>query len=446
MENVLPFLLILVLGKVSTFSRRISSLIGSKFIINQKSVWLICLVLGYNAVKSILGAFEVNGDISTKFIPLFLLTTGSFLIFQIYFSRRSHKNGDLTFDENKGISTLVVICIAFFVTSSMNERNANDIMLYMTGSIVASSVVALFAFVADTWYTVGTGEFFMVALDTVGILFYFVSPIVILLVRFHEKYHETITDFTHHVMKRCNETFQAFDFLEGNKNEFDVQHDLVLLMLYATTLGVVLVHNLCPITGHLYGRIFTHGPPNTKKVAICIDFTDFKAVLIRVLNNPQKEITLCVSLTLQNLREDVELIERLHKAGHDFGIALEDSSDRDSLFKSYSLFQKIIGEKPKWCFSKSTHSYQKAQKLGMQCILWSTSLNISTSNTSIITERVLHDLEAHNGGNIIYCRVTERNQADLHHMLLTLTKCIKDLGYDGSNLDNTIGQKNQMNL
>ena len=446
MYSVLPFLLILVFGKVSTISRRIFSLISSKFIINQKSVWLICLVLGLNAVKSIIGAFEVNSDVSTKYIPLFLLTTGSFSIFHIYFSKRAHKNGDLTFDENKGISILIVICIGFFITNSMDESNANDVILYMSGSLVASSMVASFAFVADTWYTVGTGEFFMVALDAVGIIFYFILPMVILLVRFHEKYRETIKEFTHHIMNRCNDTFQALDVLGGNTNEFDVQQDLVLLMLYATTVGVVLVHNLCPITGHLYGRIFTHGPPNTKKVAICIDFTDYKTVLIKLLNSHHKEITLSISLTLQNLSEDAELIQKLHEAGHDFGIALDDSSDSVSLVKTHSLFQKTLGEEPKWCFSKAYHCYQSAQKLGMQCVLWSTSLNISASNSSMIKEKVFNDLKAKNGGNIIYCNVTKRNRGDLDHKLLTLTKNIVEFGCNMSNLNDTIGQKNQMNL
>jgi len=50
---------------------------------------------------------------------------------------------------------------------------------------------------------------------------------------------------------------------------------LIIIMLTMTTIiGVSLINTLCPLGGYLYSRAYIHGQPNTKKVALCINYCD----------------------------------------------------------------------------------------------------------------------------------------------------------------------------
>ncbi len=442
-QNTLPLILVITMRKFSMISNGMLSFMPSAMLLNQYNLWAICALSCYKFVSSILRTIELS--VAMNYIPLFIISIVTLGVYQVFYSRRSHKNGGLVMEETKGMHILITLSLGYFLMKSLNEMNAIIVTPYALGGLLASLFMASIAFVADNWYIVGTGQFYMVALDTVGIFFYFILPAIVLLVRFFDKYESTFSHIATYVGLQVKNILEGINILGTDTNEFEVQHDLILLMFLTANIGVSLIQNLCPIAGHLFSRTYTHGHPNTKKVAICVDFDDLKEIHDE-LNSLGNQKVLNIFVTLDDLNEHREMVQKLYQAGHHFGITLAYEGDASAmLLSTFNLFEKVLGVKPHWCCCRYHNCYQAAQDLDIQCVLWSTLLNNPIVNPSMLKSNVYNDLKSHNGGNIIFCK-NSLNNKDALQKVKTVTECIIELGMKAEKVSDLIGDLSQMSL
>ena len=395
---------------------------------------------------------------SIAYSPSLLISAAVLSIYHLYYSRRSHKNGGLLSQEQLGKSVIVSICVLYFVWSSTKDYETDTMMPFLLGSILATGLTALLAFVADFWYTVGTGQFFMVSLDTVGIIFYFVFPLVILSIRFTEKYEGHLKAFTQSIALLVTEQLKGMTGM-GMIDEAQFHAYFTLLMTLTTIVGIPLIHNLCPINGHLFGRVYTHGNPNTKEVAICVNFSDYKLAcqkLSKEEGDLKRNDLLNIFVTLNDIVEDKDLIKLLHGMGHNIGLRLEnDNKDLSTLDEAFKLYEEAMGGKPNYFHTgihdmgKHPSSYLVASQLNMRSILWSTLINASCTEVTrveSITVVIENDITIHKGGSIIYlCNKKFPNHASIE-VLWSVFGVVKEKGFKSASLSTMLDDDNQMDL
>ena len=320
--------------------------------------------------------------------------------------------------------------------SDKGDGNINqtfgNIMIFLMGALVASTATASFASVADVWYAVGTGQFQMISVDTAGIGFYFVLPLSILFMRFVEKYG----DWLNSIMEQISNFLM--NHTEMDVNAFlDNEHDLswvyvcwIVLVLMHVVMGVSMVNSLCPMSGYLFGRTYMHGQPHTGRIAICVEYGDWKTLtgqereeLLQGLKKMTKGIdtkgqnqsqmernknvkaALNINVTATDLVEHGKDIQLLRKDGHEIVISI-DGSTVNSINVAYQSFATIFdGASATWYHPgknfKGTvpQCHSIASSLGMRSIVWSNYVN-SVDNAESLEGQ--EGLEKHGGGSIVY--------------------------------------------
>jgi hypothetical protein len=472
-----PLLAISILAKSSSlFKNSICSLASNKTILNKTNIMMLCnipLLSILISLTQMIASGKSKSYDSILYCPSIMMSITALSTYNIYYNRRSHRNGGLTTQKQIGYAVMIGISVLFFVISSAQSYDIRIVMPFLLGSMISVGLGAVFAFVADNWYAIGTGQFVMVSLDTIGILFYFVLPIIILLIRFFDKYNSFVNDITKYVAMQISvltpldkivDTVITSSLIKIGQSQLN--HNLLTFFIaLPVVIGIPLIHNFCPINGHLFGRVYTHGNPNTKKVAICVNFSDYEVVLRKLAkragsdnDDVLKDDLLNVFVTLNNLREYPEIIKKLHDKGHQIGLILADEKDDNAkasstLKEAFTFYEKNIGKKPMWYHTgiddkgKTPHCFQTALRLEMRSAMWSTLIDVSnTKLTKNASEAVVSDLERHNGGNILYLtKVNDGNHASIN-MLWELSSILKDNGYGSKTLSSIMDDYNQMNL
>ncbi len=441
MQELLPLISTLVLCNSASLEKVICSPFGNKFILNHFNLTVLCIIPLVVVIATLSKMLGAQSDMS--YSPSLAASVAALLVYHIFYLKRSHKNGGLLSTEQCGKAVITYSCVLYFVTSSTINHEINTLMPFFLGSITVSAFTALFAAVADTWYSIGTGQFFMVSLDTFGILVYFILPIMILFMRFVEKYEGII----HKLIQLLSTLISTHLDVTKVNTGMDIQTQLhrftVILLTLPALIGVPLTQNLCPINGHLFGQVYTHGNPNTKKSAICINFSDYKLKLKKVSEGGVKIDTLNIFVTLYDLKESSDLVKKLYDMGHLIGLRCDENDyNIPQTFKEASDFYlKVIGSKP-LCYhtgidysGRHPSCYHAATILDMKSITWST---IVTSMSS--TDYVTKDLTKHNGGSIVYLGTSNED------VLIKVFSIFKDHGTASEKLPIILNGANAMNL
>mmetsp|Transcript_13493 Transcript_13493/g.29311 ORF Transcript_13493/g.29311 Transcript_13493/m.29311 type:complete len:580 (+) Transcript_13493:41-1780(+) len=444
--------------------RAIISSLDSSFLLKPITLQACCLAPFLTLIhQSIVNPERINfSTIPTCFVVFMTL-----LLMYMYNKNRSHKNGCLLTTEMKsqaifaGISMLLS-CSIVMGSNPDPEASTAAMTVFLLGSLFAVLMSYTFASVADVWYTIGSGQFQMVSLDTVGIMLYFICPAVILHLRFLDRYGESIASKCA-VMK---EYLQSTGILSTGDvyGEDIISFSLVMTLAMVTSVGVPLLNALCPMGGNLFSRAYTHGQPNTKKVAVCVNFSDLpkeahkrKTILDSLEKNTYKDQTtavLNIFVTLEDLTLFPEDLKMLAKKGH--VIALTPSEFQEA-FCGLSMFEgnkascnlqiahheysEIFGKEPSWISSRSADSVgrhpsllREASDLGMKIAYWSTLVQLTGGKlTNEQKDAINSDCADKNGGSIIF--VTLEKAVSSNAMQTSLSELINTLdGYSMESL------------
>ena len=364
------------------------------------------------------GLFSVTPSCTVAFITLALM--------HYYNKNRAHKHGNLLTSEMK--SHAVFVANAIILSASLmtqDEPFFMVIVVFLLGSMFALLMSLFFASVADSWYAVGSGQFQMVSLDSLGMMVYFFWPAIIIYFRFVDKYGDYIG----------GKLIMVFGYLKSmglltdsplRSGDDIFSFSFVIMLAIITAVGVPTLNALCPLGGYLYSRAYIHGQPNTKKVALCISYSDLpkdRTTLWAILADKKKEgqatAVLNIFVTLENLKMHPSELKLIAAKGHK--LLLEPTE-----FLGLSLFQKtaatcniefaqyeyteVLGEAPAWLLAKSVDTvgrhpslFHKASDLGMKVVYWSTLVKVASGKlTSQQKDDIVDDCQDKNGGSIIY--------------------------------------------
>ncbi|KAL7539207.1 hypothetical protein ACHAXR_009722 [Thalassiosira sp. AJA248-18] len=425
-----PPLILAVLTSWKVPKEIISSL-GSSFLLKPIMIQAFCLTPFTTLIhQSIMNPAYLN----FSSIPICTVVFITLVLMKIYNKNRPHKyHGYLLTPEMKshamfsGISMLLSCSIMV----ESNPDASHMLVVFLLGSLFVLLMSYSFAFVADVWYTVGSGQFQMVSLDTAGIFVYFVCPAVILYLRFLDQYGEPIAS-KFAVLKEYLQSTNVL--LAGDRYGEDMaSFSLVMTLVMITLVGVPLLNALCPMGGYLFSRAYTHGQPNTKKVALCINFSDLprdadnRILIWKSLEQKkmgdQTTAVLNIFVTLEDLMLFRAELKLIGQKGHAIALA---PSEFQEPFCGLSMFQgnksscnleiahyeysEIFGKEPSWMLAKSSDSIGRhpsclrvANDLGVKIAYWSTMVQLtgdklSNEQKSSISGECLE----HDGGSIIY--------------------------------------------
>lgn len=388
--------------------------------------------------------------------PTLCLLMVSTIIHEIYYRHRSHKHGNLMICHQIAsicatflplLFTILMLIYPIPLSCDQVTERAVGLLPFLTGALVASTAAAYFASVADAWYAVGTGQFQMIAVDAVGIAFYFVLPLVVLLFCFMDKYGsrvQSILVWAASVFIRnvncCLSLERIFGLDNCNDNGCQMLAHvfLVVHMVNAITWGIKLVNSQCPIAGYLYGRTYTHGRPNTKKIAICVDYSTLfdkntdakeKEAFLRelVLSTEGSESARAVfniNVTATDLLYCRQHVEKLYAQGHELVLTVDDDASHETIRLAYDAYRNIFnGKSPSWYhpsmhqFSSIPEYHSVANSLGLRSAMWSHCI-VSPEEVAYLNDR----LRDHNGGLLVYVCGSENVLPILNRLMTLLRK------------------------
>lgn len=292
------------------------------------------------------------------------------------------------------------------------------------GELFAILTTAFFASISDVWYSVGSGQFQMVSLDSAGLILYFIVPATMLYLRFLDQYGERVGGVLNGWIGGLMHGL-GLDLDGAGANE-----TLVYILRVTTAIGVPIINALCPMGGYLFARAYTHGQPNTKKVAICINCSDLPSEMSTLQSIlEQHKAVLNIYVTLDDMQSHSKDLIELAKQGH--YIALAPSANIEVAFNEYN---NLFGEAAGWAFSNSDAAgrhptyLRKAHDMGMKVAYWSTLVRIE--GTTLSEEQrnyIVSDVADKNGGSIIYISCgKEATKDSLSNALSTIVESIKD--------------------
>lgn len=423
--------------------------------------------------------------------PTLCMVMASTMIHEIYYRHLSHKHGNLVIfcQEASMYTTLVPVLVTMFmliypITSSFHQQvteRAVSLLPFLTGALTASMVAGYLASIADSWYAVGTGQFQMIAVDAIGIAFYFVLPLVVLFFCFLQKYGSHVQSmlvWVASVLLARNgigwRNLERIFFGIVNSDDCDGDGDIecqkmmlahvfvVLLLIHVITWGITLVNSQCPIAGYLYGRTYTHGRPNTKKIAVCVDYRvlfgkhidakereEFLRELVSGGTGWSKSAraVLNINVTAHDLLKYRQDIEKLHTQGHELVITVDDDAPPDfakTIRLAFDAYRSIFdGKAPSWyhpathLFSSMPECYSMANSLGLRTAMWSNCI-VSLDDVAFLKE----GLQKHNGGLLVYVYGKENVLPILKSMMTSL----QEGDFTPTTLSSVIPMDNRMDL
>lgn len=454
--------LVLVLSLFSSFRYIFCRFLGSQILVNQTN--LLCLY-SISFITFLIGSSKdmISPNIQYSLSPSILVSLASFLVLFKYFQKRTHKNGNLTVNQN-GSSVVVGVTIIYTTLLFVPDTtSAINLMPFLLGTAVSTGFIAIFAGVADVWHVIGTGQFQMISLDTVGIVFYFLLPLVVLGLRFVDKYgdflHRQCFIISELIVQVADPFLLKIPFKLDGHETFS---SLLLNVLMITVVGIPLVKSLCPISGHLFGQVYVHGNPSTKRTAICLHYSSLyssdipevsRENIFQILNTWKKGEHKNISSGLLNILVSVselescgDILKNLSSMGHEIVLTLDKNESCSSLSESCMKYEAILGHKPLWYHTgieskgSSPCCFSIAKKLGMRSVMWSLYLN---SSATLDPQVLSNELKGHNGGSFVY--LSEDNMSI--HLLKDILNTLKDEGkFLPTTLSFTAQQTSKMKL
>lgn len=419
----------LIVAALASFrgTRAIISNLDWDFIFSSTALHACCLIPFVTVVYLLIasdfnikapGLFSVTPSCTVAFITLALM--------HYYNKNRAHKHGNLLTSEMKSHAVFVANAIVLSASlMTQDEPFLMVIVVFLLGSMFALLMSLFFASVADSWYAVGSGQFQMVSLDSLGMMVYFFWPAVIIYFRFVDKYGDYIG----------GKSIMAFGYLKSmgiltdsplRSGDDIFSFSFVIMLAIITAVGVPTLNALCPLGGYLYSRAYTHGQPNTKKVALCISYSDLpkdRTTLWAILADKKKEgqatAVLNIFVTLENLKMHPSELKLIAAKGHKLSLEPTEFLGLSLLQKTAATcniefaqyeYTEVMGEAPAWLLAKSVDTigrhpslFHKASDLGMKVVYWSTLVKVASGNlTSQQKDDIVEDCQDKNGGSIIY--------------------------------------------
>lgn len=329
------------------------------------------------------GLILKSGESTWTFTLIGILVIGGYLLLVAWYRNRTHKRMNLLDKREMGIAfcTANAFLISLQQLPSVTSGDVSVIMPALVALTVCTMMCAYLGAIADVWHTVGSGQFWMVALDGGLGIFYFIIPGFILGYRSWILYGEVVYDFMH-------DAAQGLE-LDMPVSPLQLATSTAMLMLgIVSTVGVTMTRALCPFGAHLYGKIFCIGMQNTRKVSVCMDWSEGKNVL-KEFTRIKASINFVV--TCEDLKQDVEELQEAIKIGHTL---MPYTGERTA----HVEYKKVFDKSPEWAHGETYPADILAcNKNNTKIVLWSDYY----SNTTVKKESVLAGMEDVLGGSII---------------------------------------------
>jgi len=360
----LSILVIRTAGGLSSFPFRdfLSSLVSPLFMSAVLAVPTITFCLGLAILflkdcgKASLATTCLAGFIGVSLVALLWA----------WYRNRSHKYLSLLNKGELGISVLITMsfCASMMIATTKEE--------FLLPSLLACAIATLscsaFAATADVWYTVSTGQFWMCTLDLATGGLYILLPLVLLGCRFRELYGTLI----------CNTLLQqSQDILPPDdiQSEQITMTALVQMLALSSMMGITMIRVLCPFGAHLYSRVYVHGQPNTKMIALCIiidNWIDTGEQLLSAISNLDNTSTATATvllnfvLTTEELQTHNSSLKAAKAAGHTIMPYTNDEPHREYS----SLFSQEV---PEWSHGggSSPSDFISCSERDTKIALWS---------------------------------------------------------------------------
>ena len=372
-----------------TFTATLSFVIPSVFsmLADVTPLWGVVALLALPIVSISFGYVQYtaseSSDIALPAEALVVLGLGHVALMAAWYINRPSKLCNLSRSATE--SGVAVATGLAFLRTVQSKGDDEGMLLFVLGSLTMTMLYVYLGAVADAWYTVGTGQFWMVSLDGSSLIIYLLAPILILVIRGNEKYGETI----HAAMvKLCKSVADPALMADAPVEPTEMlSQAIVLLLALGSVVGIRLIKSLCPIGGHLFGRVYTHGQQSTRKVALVLSW-QYNSL---VAEFAKKSIFVNLLVTASDLESDGEAIKSAVALGHDTIIG----GDVAAGYKAHRQTQKMA---PGWCQTQNLSEIIKASEWDMKIGLWSSILDSKTTNLAALVE----DVEESLGGSIVY--------------------------------------------
>ncbi len=440
-----PPLLLVALTSMRGPKAMISSLVttsnnSSDLLLHPMTIRSYCLIPFILALHQSM----VNKPLEFSVSPICYMSFGTMVLMHTYYINRAHTHGCLLTCEMKsqsifvGISMLLSCSIAIIMDRS-NISAVETMIVFLLGSLITILFGYIFACVADVWYAVGSGQFLMISLDTAGMMMFFICPLIVLLLRFLDKYGKSIASwagvFREYYVQSVPKILLSRIGHTGDEDILPIGL-VILLVVVTSVIGVPLLNALCPMGGYLFSRAYTHGQPYTKRVALCVNYSDLSKddelwdVLLKKKkkeggDNSISAAVLNIYVTLEELTLYRNELQAIAKRGHCIALS---PTDFDEPYSGPSLFSgnkstcnlqiahyeytELFGVEPTWLLSRSAGSSGRhpatlceARNLGMKVVYWSTLIQLMTGGRGLSTYQqnaIRDDCSDKNGGSIIY--------------------------------------------
>lgn len=325
-------------------------------------------------------------------------------------------------------------------------------LAFLLGSLFVILFTSFFAACSDVWYAIGSRQFHMISLDAAGMIVYFFIPATVLYLRFVDQYGGIVGNSFDRVvtnnlnMLNLERTDGGFLGSQGNM-------PILLYILCATTaIGVPFINSLCPLGGYLFAKAYFHGQPNTRKVALIVNFSDLGYTDNNTVKAERCMKSLEETKSLLNIVVTSEYLEsysndvmNLAKKGHHIVLTssvplsgwmnsmtlFKGNMATNSIEKAINEFSNILGRKAEWVLSKSSYDrhpeiLRKAQEFGMKFTYWSTFVQTKGKLSNEELSSVVNDVKDKNGGSIIYITLGDgKNKGNVWDPVLSIVKALE---------------------
>jgi len=146
-----------------------------------QSVCIIPLLLSIHqsimiTTTTIIESSNKNDDFST--IPIHFIYIITIILLHMYYTNRSQKYGCLLTNKMIVQSLLsgLIMLLSIYYIGTFNMVSNMTMVLFLLGSTIMILFVTIYASIADVWYSVGSGQFSMISLDTSGMLVFVLWP------------------------------------------------------------------------------------------------------------------------------------------------------------------------------------------------------------------------------------------------------------------------------
>lgn len=436
-------------------TRAIISLLDWDFLYSSTTLHACSLIPLLTVVYLLIASeFTIKATGLFSVIPTCTVAIITLALMHCYNKNRAHKRGYLLTAEMK--SHAVFVANAIILSAAMMTQDESFfivIVVFLLGSMFALLMSLFFAGVADAWYAVGSGQFQMVSLDSAGMMIYFFWPAVILFFRFVDKYGEFIGGESITLIRYVQSTGLLSDSLLRSEDDI-FSFSFVIMLAMITVVGVPCLNALCPMGGYLYSRAYTHGQPNTKRVALCISYSDLpkdRTTLFAILADKKKDdqttAVLNIFVTLEDLKMHSNELKLIASKGHKLSLEPTKFHGLSILQKNVATcniefahydYSELFGEAPSWLLAKSVDTvgrhpslFHKATDLGMKVVYWSTLVQVASDKlTTQQKEDILSDCKDKNGGSIIYI-TSDNSSSNLTAPLCELVSMLDEFTCEG---------------